>query len=59
MNFDDEGTDSNCNILIEKGILKGYMQDKQNAMLPTIKLATAPKAIITNRIPFVFVEKRT
>ena len=37
MNFDDEGTDSNCNILIEKGILKGYMQDKQNAMLMNMK----------------------
>ena len=37
MNFDDEGTDSACNILIEKGILKGYMQDKQNAMLMNMK----------------------
>ncbi len=33
MTFDDEGTPSSQNILIENGILKGYMQDRQNAML--------------------------
>ncbi len=37
LSFDDEGTDSACNVLIEKGILKGYMQDKQNAMLMKMK----------------------
>lgn len=31
--IDDEGTPSKSNILIENGILKGYMQDRQNAML--------------------------
>lgn len=31
--IDDEGTPSQSNILIENGILKGYMQDRQNAML--------------------------
>ena len=30
---DDEGTPSRRNILIEDGILKGYMQDRQNARL--------------------------
>lgn len=33
LNVDDEGTKSQYNILIEKGILKGYIQDKHNAML--------------------------
>lgn len=31
INIDDEGTESRKNILIEKGILKGYMIDKLNA----------------------------
>ncbi|MDA9023082.1 metalloprotease TldD [Alphaproteobacteria bacterium] len=30
---DDEGTPSHRNVLIEDGILKGYMQDRQNARL--------------------------
>ncbi|MDX1404711.1 MAG: metalloprotease TldD [Woeseiaceae bacterium] len=30
---DDEGTPGQCNVLIENGILKGYMQDKLNARL--------------------------
>ncbi|MFY2365645.1 metallopeptidase TldD-related protein, partial [Klebsiella pneumoniae] len=30
---DDEGVPSQRNILIENGILKGYMQDKMNARL--------------------------
>jgi len=33
LNIDDEGTPAQCNVLIEKGILKGYMQDKLNARL--------------------------
>lgn len=31
--IDDEGTPGQYNVLIEKGILKGYMQDKHNAHL--------------------------
>jgi TldD protein len=31
--FDDEGTPSNRTVLIEDGILVGYMQDRQNARL--------------------------
>ncbi len=30
---DDEGTPGGCTVLIEDGILKGYLQDKQNAKL--------------------------
>ncbi len=33
LTIDDEGTPGQYNILIEKGILKGYMQDKHNAAL--------------------------
>ncbi len=33
LNVDDEGTLSQCTTLIEKGVLKGYMQDKLNAKL--------------------------
>jgi TldD protein len=33
INFDDEGTPSARNVLIEDGILVGYMQDRQNARL--------------------------
>ncbi|VFP82964.1 metalloprotease TldD [Candidatus Erwinia haradaeae] len=33
LSMDDEGVPSQCNILIEKGILKGYMHDKMNARL--------------------------
>ena len=33
LTFDDEGTKTSHNVLIEKGILKGYMQDRQNAAL--------------------------
>lgn len=33
LNLDDEGTPSQCTMLIENGVLKGYMQDKLNARL--------------------------
>jgi TldD protein len=33
LNVDDEGTPTQCTVLIEKGILKNYMQDKKNARL--------------------------
>ncbi len=33
LNLDDEGTPTQRNVLIEHGVLKGYMQDKLNARL--------------------------
>ncbi len=33
LNVDDEGTPSSCTVLIEDGVLRGYMQDLQNARL--------------------------
>jgi TldD protein len=33
LSMDDEGTQTQCTTLIEKGVLRGYMQDKQNARL--------------------------
>lgn len=33
LNVDDEGTPTQRNVLIENGILKGYMQDRMNARL--------------------------
>ncbi|MGP9803133.1 metalloprotease TldD [Rheinheimera sp. NSM] len=33
LNIDDEGVRGQYNVLIENGILKGYIQDKHNAML--------------------------
>ncbi len=38
LTIDDEGTPTNCTVLIEDGILKGYMHDRMNARL----LKTAP-----------------
>lgn len=38
LNVDDEGTPTAANVLIENGILKGYMQDRMNARL----MGTAP-----------------
>lgn len=37
ISFDDEGTPSGRNVLIEDGILVGYMQDRQNARLMGVK----------------------
>ncbi len=37
LNFDDEGTATARNILIEDGILTGYMQDRMNARLMKMK----------------------
>ncbi|MBI3041209.1 MAG: metalloprotease TldD [Betaproteobacteria bacterium] len=33
LNVDDEGHPTQCNVLIENGVLKGYMQDSLNARL--------------------------
>jgi TldD protein len=33
LSIDDEGTESQRTVLIEKGVLKGYMQDRHNARL--------------------------
>src|SRR5258705_1782431 len=33
LNVDDEGTPTQCTTLIEKGVLRGYIQDKMNAKL--------------------------
>jgi len=33
LSVDDEGTPTQCNTLIERGVLKGYMHDKLNARL--------------------------
>lgn len=33
LNIDDEGTPAQCTTLIERGVLKGYMQDSLNARL--------------------------
>ena len=40
LNIDDEGTPTQCTMLIENGILQGYMQDKLNARL----MGTRPPA---------------
>ncbi|MGI0115620.1 metalloprotease TldD [Zooshikella sp. RANM57] len=37
LNMDDEGVPTECTVLIENGILKNYMQDKQNARLMGMK----------------------
>ncbi|MFO1417589.1 MAG: metalloprotease TldD [Methylotetracoccus sp.] len=33
LNIDDEGTETQCTVLIERGVLRGYMQDRMNARL--------------------------
>ncbi|MCC7259739.1 MAG: metalloprotease TldD [Alphaproteobacteria bacterium] len=37
ISIDDEGTPPECTVLIEDGILKGYMQDRMNARLMGVK----------------------
>jgi TldD protein len=37
LNIDDEGTPTQCNVLIEKGVLKSYMLDKRNARLMNLQ----------------------
>ena len=37
LSIDDEGTPTNRTVLIEDGILRGYMQDRQNARLMKMK----------------------
>jgi len=37
LNMDDEGTSTQCTVLIEDGILRGYMQDKLNARLMGVR----------------------
>ncbi|MGH8324340.1 MAG: metalloprotease TldD, partial [Steroidobacteraceae bacterium] len=37
LSIDDEGTPSSRTVLIEDGLLKGYMQDRQNARLMNMK----------------------
>jgi TldD protein len=37
LSMDDEGTTTQSTVLIERGILKGYMQDKHNASLMGVK----------------------
>ncbi len=33
LSIDDEGVPTNCTVLVENGVMKGYMQDKLNARL--------------------------
>ena len=52
ISFDDEGTPSQRNVLIEDGILVGYMQDRQNARLmgvPRRPATAAARATPTRR----------
>lgn len=37
LNLDDEGTPTQCTVLIENGVLMGYLQDKMNARLMKMK----------------------
>jgi TldD protein len=37
LNIDDEGNPTQCNVLIENGILRSYMMDKRNARLMGVK----------------------
>ena len=37
LSIDDEGVPTNCTVLVEDGVMKGYMQDKLNARLMGMK----------------------
>lgn len=37
LSVDDEGVQTGCTMLIEKGVLKGYMQDRHNARLMQVE----------------------
>lgn len=59
LSFDDEGTPTGRTVLIEDGVLKGYMQDRQNARLMGVdptgngrrqSYAHAPMPRMTNTI---------
>ncbi|XBQ16336.1 MAG: metalloprotease TldD [Oceanicaulis sp.] len=59
LTFDDEGTPTSRTVLIEDGVLKGYMQDRQNARLMGVdatgngrreSFAHAPMPRMTNTI---------
>ena len=43
--IDDEGTPSAHNVLIEDGILKGYMQDRMNARLMGVEKLLSPEQL--------------
>ena len=36
LNIDDEGNPTQCTVLIENGVLKGYLQDSLNARLMNV-----------------------
>jgi len=38
LNIDDEGNATQCNVLIEDGVLKGYLQDSLNARLKKVRV---------------------
>jgi TldD protein len=46
LSVDDEGTPTQENVLIEDGILKGYLQDRLNARL----MGVAPPAMVGAKI---------
>lgn len=51
LNIDDEGTPTQCTVLIERGILKGYMQDKLNARLMGMKSTGNGRRESYSRLP--------
>jgi TldD protein len=51
LNIDDEGTPTQRTVLIEDGILKGYMQDRQNARLMGMKPTGNGRREATPHVP--------